>query len=94
VEQRDQRIVLETTRYRINGVLRQPRDGYRSRLTDYLNSAERSYLPLTDVEIISLDDPSRREQLPFIAVSLRHIVLAMPVNGGETGEQLGESAVA
>ena len=81
MEHRDQRIVVETTRYRITGMLRLPRDGYRSRLTDYLNSPERSYLPLTDVEIMSLDGPPHRERRPFIALSLAHIVLAMPSDG-------------
>ena len=51
MEHRDERIIVETERYRITGVLRLPRDGYRSRLTDYLNASERSFLPLTDVEI-------------------------------------------
>jgi len=73
--------VIETDRYRITGTLLLPRDGYRSRLTDYLNSAERSYLALTDVEISSLDDPSRSEHRQFIALALRHIVLAMPLDG-------------
>ena len=39
VEQRDERIIVETDRHRITGLLRLPRDGYRSRLTDYLNAA-------------------------------------------------------
>jgi hypothetical protein len=55
MEHRDQRIVAETTRYRIEGILRLPRDGYRSRLTDYLNSGERSFIALTDVELEPID---------------------------------------
>jgi hypothetical protein len=78
VEHRDERIVIETSRYRITGLLRLPRDGYRSRLTDYLNASERSYLPLTDVEIMPLDGGPRGERRAFVALSLRHIVLAMP----------------
>ena len=49
------RIVAETERYRITGLLRLPPDGYRSRLSDYLNAPERSFLPLTDVELEPLD---------------------------------------
>ncbi len=80
MEHRDERIVIETDRYRISGVLRLPRDGYRSRLTDYLNSSERAFLALTDVELLPFDgsEPQRR---PFLAVSLSHVVLAMPLNG-------------
>ena len=40
--------MVETDRYRITGALRLPRDGYRSRLTDYLNSAKRAFVALTD----------------------------------------------
>jgi hypothetical protein len=81
VEHREERIVVETDRYRITGVLRLPKDGYRSRLTDYLNASERSFLPLTDVEIVRLDNGSNPEHRTFMALSLSHIVLAMPAEG-------------
>jgi hypothetical protein len=80
VEQRDERIIVETDRHRITGLLRLPADGYRSRLTDYLNSSERLFLALTDVEVTSLDGAPRVERRDFVALSLRHIVLAMPVD--------------
>jgi hypothetical protein len=87
VEQRDERIIVETTRYRITGVLRLPRDGYRSRLTDYLNSSERSFLPLTDVEIDPLDGTrGASERRGFVALSLSQIVLAMPADSGSREE--------
>jgi hypothetical protein len=78
VEHQDQRIIAETERYRITGLLRMPRDGYRSRLTDYLNSSERSFLALTDVEVTCLDGASSPEHHEFLALSLNHIVLAKP----------------
>jgi hypothetical protein len=78
MEHRDERIVAETTRYRIKGVLRLPRDGYRSRLTDYLNSSERTFIALTDVEVTSLDDRGPVQRHRFLALSLAHVVLAMP----------------
>jgi hypothetical protein len=80
VDHRDERIVLETSRYRITGTLRLPRDGYRSRLTDYLNASERSFVPLTDVEIVPLDGGQGAEQRPFLALALSHIALAMPAD--------------
>jgi hypothetical protein len=82
VEQRDERIIVETDRHRITGRLRLPADGYRSRLTDYLNASERLFLALTDVEVTNLDGPPRVEKRDFIALSLRHVVLAMPAEGG------------
>ena len=78
MEHRDERIVVETDRYRITGVLRLPRDGYRSRLTDYLNASERVFLALTDVEVTTLNGTAHVEKREFVVLSVRHIVLAMP----------------
>jgi len=79
MEHVEERIMVETPRYRITGVLRLPRDGYRSRLTDYLNSSERAFIALTDVEVASLERGSV-ERHAFLALSLQHVVLAMPVD--------------
>jgi hypothetical protein len=78
VELREERIVVETTRYRITGTLQLPRDGYRSRLSDYLNAGERNFVPLTNVEIAPLDGGSAAEKQAFIALALNQIVMAMP----------------
>jgi hypothetical protein len=83
MEHRDERIVVETERYRITGVLRLPRDGYRSRLTDYLNSSERAFLALTDVELAPVDGTGQAEHRPFLALSVRHVLLAMPADGAQ-----------
>ena len=80
MEHRDERILLETERYRITGVLRLPRDGYRSRLTDYLNSSDRTFLALTDVELVPLNG-GETQRRPFLALSIDHVVLALPLDG-------------
>ena len=80
MEHRETRIIAETDRYRITGVLRMPRDGYRSRLTDYLNASERTFLPLTDVEVTDLDDDRFPKHHEYLALSLTHIVIAMPAD--------------
>lgn len=84
MDQRDERIIVETERHRITGRLRLPTDGYRSRLTDYLNAAGREFVALTDVEVTSLQGTPRVEKRDYIALSLRHVVLAMPA--GEAAE--------
>ena len=81
MEQREQRVVIETERYRITGLLSMPRDGYRSRLTDYLNAAERAFLALTDATLEPLDGREEPLKRDFVAVSLSHVVLAMPSSG-------------
>lgn len=83
MEHQLKRILLETERYRVTGFLRLPPDGYRSRLSDYLNSAERSFLSLTDVEVASLDRTDAVERHKFLALALSHIVFAVPLDDGE-----------
>lgn len=77
--QREERVVVETERYRITGTVRLPSEGYRSRLTDHLNAAERDFVALTDVEIVPLDGAGESRRHPFIALARRHIVLATTV---------------
>jgi hypothetical protein len=80
VEHRDEPIVVETARYRITGTIKLPRDGYRSRLTDYLNASERNFLALTDVEIVPLNGDGEVRRRAFIALALSQIVMAMPAD--------------
>jgi hypothetical protein len=74
-------IVAETDRYRITGSIRVARDGYRSRLSDYLNAPERTFLALTDVELMPLDG-GPVERHAFLALSMRHIVFAIEPEAG------------
>lgn len=75
METRDARVVLETARHRVVGTLHLPRDGYRSRISDFLNSTERDFLSLTDVEVAPLDGSAPAERHPFVAIARRQIVL-------------------
>lgn len=84
VDQRLAKIVAETPRHRITGSLRLPPEGYRSRLSDYLNAPERSFLSLTDVEIAPLEGNGPVQQLPFLALSIAHVVFV--ANAEELGE--------
>lgn len=75
-QHRNEPIVFETERHRISGMLTLAREGFRSRVSDLLNAGERHFVPLTDVTVERLDGgPS--EHHPFLAVSRRHIVLAI-----------------
>lgn len=61
-------------------------DGYRSRLSDLLNAAERDFLSLTEATVEPLDrdgaphDPVHHE---FIAVARRHVVFAVSLGPAE-----------
>jgi hypothetical protein len=79
VQHRRERIYVETDRHRISGVLTLPTDGYRSRLSDFLNASERDFISLTEcvVELVGRDGAGTEHG--FIAVSRRHIVFAIPL---------------
>ena len=77
-----ERVLLETQRYRIVGDLMLPRTGYRSRLSDFLNSSDRDFISLTGVtlQILAEDGrPGEPTQLDFVTVARQHVVLATTV---------------
>lgn len=80
MESKVERVVLETDRHRIVGDLTLPREGYRSRLSDFLNLGEVEFVPLTNAQIRSLDGGTTVAR-SFIAVARAHVVLAYPEGG-------------
>jgi len=76
-QHRHERILIETDRHRIEGLLTLSRDGYRSRISDVLNASERDFIALTDVtvELLGHDGPGTHHE--FLAVSRHHIVIAI-----------------
>ena len=84
MDTRVQRIVLETDRHHIVGDLTMPREGYRSRLSDYLNRGELAFIPLANAVVTSIDAPERSEEREFIAVGRTHVHLAYVPDGSET----------
>ena len=85
MESRVERVVLETDRSRVVGDLTLPREGYRSRLSDYLNRGDLDFIPLVNAEISSLGGT---EQYPrrFVVVARSHIHLAYPLSATATEE--------
>jgi hypothetical protein len=91
---RSERVLLETDRYRIVGDLMLPRNGYRSRLSDFLNASDRDFISLTDVrlepigELGQAGEPMQRD---FVTVARHHIVLATTAGDGvPAGERNGD----
>ena len=72
---RRQRVRIETDRHAIEGTLQLPNEGYRSRMTDFLNAHEQDFVPVTDADVEWLDGSRGSEQVDYVAVSTRHIVL-------------------
>jgi hypothetical protein len=81
METRVERVVLETARHRIVGDLTLPREGYRSRLSDFLNRGDLDFIPLANAEIRLLNDaaPGPTEgSRAFVTVARTHVQLAYP----------------
>lgn len=71
--ERRERIRLETPRHRIEGSIVLAADGYRSRVSDVLNAAERDFLTLTEATLQPLPGgPVERHD--FLAVARAHVV--------------------
>jgi hypothetical protein len=75
-EHRQERVRIETERYRIEGSLTLARDGYRSRVSDVLNASERDFLTLTEVTVEPLAG-GPVELHPYLTLARRHIVFAL-----------------
>jgi hypothetical protein len=75
IDQRRERIRIETARHRIEGEMTLARDGYRSRVSDVLNASERDFITLTDVTVAPLEG-GPIELHDYLTVARRHIVFA------------------
>lgn len=82
VQHRQERIAIETSRYRITGTVTLARDGYRSRLSDLLNASEREFISLTDAAVEPLDGGAATEH-EFIAVHRHHVVFAVTLGSAD-----------
>ncbi|MGD0279370.1 MAG: hypothetical protein ABSC11_08685 [Smithella sp.] len=80
VEVRHQRVVVETDRYRVEGDITLPQEGYRSRLSDYLNRQDQEFLILVNAELNALDGSGRDWNTPVLMLARRHIRLVVPAS--------------
>ena len=79
---RIERVVLETEHHRITGDLHLPREGYRSRLSDYLNRGDDHFVPLANAQVASLNGNGHVDEREFLAVARNHVTLAYPAGEG------------
>jgi hypothetical protein len=79
---RQERVVVETDRYRIEGSLTLPREGYRSRLSDHINRREQEFFTIQDASLTALDGSGRDWRAPILMLARRHIRLIVPLSEG------------
>ena len=77
---REEQVVLETDRYRITGALTLPAEGYRSRLSDYVNQRDRDFLTISDARVETLDGTAEPRIEPFLMIGRSHVRLIAPVS--------------
>ena len=74
-------VVIETVRYRIEGKLTLPREGYRSRLSDFVNQRDRDFFSISEATVTILDSTDPPWQVGFVMVARSQIVLVRPGEG-------------
>jgi hypothetical protein len=83
---REEHVVLETDRYRISGTLTLPREGYRSRLSDYVNQRDREFFTLSEATVTVLDAPADSRKTAFLMVGRSHVRLISSASDGAEGD--------
>jgi hypothetical protein len=81
---RRQRVRIETARHVIEATLQLPHEGFRSRLTDFLNASGEDFLALTDAEVTWLDGQHAPERHEYLALATRHVVLVVELSPAPT----------
>jgi hypothetical protein len=69
------RLRIETDRHLIEGVVQLPHEGFRSRVTDFLNAHDDDFIAVTDATISPIGSGMGTTRHEFLAVSVRHIVV-------------------
>ena len=80
MQHRLHRVRIETARHEIEATVQLPQEGFRSRLTDYLNASVEDFLALTDVDVSWLDGTREPEHHEYLALASRHIVLVVELS--------------
>jgi hypothetical protein len=78
VDVRRERVVVETDRYRVEGLLTLPSEGYRSRVSDHVNRRDQEFFTIVDAELVALDGSGRDWKAPVLMLARRHIRLIVP----------------
>ena len=82
MEVRTERVVVETDRYRVEGMMTLPREGYRSRVSDHVNRRDQEFFTILDAQLMALDGSGRDWKAPVLMLARRHIRLIVPASEG------------
>jgi hypothetical protein len=71
-------VVVETDRYRVEGDMTLPKEGYRSRLSDHVNRRDQEFFTIQNAKLTALDGSGRDWSAPVIMLARQHIRLVVP----------------
>jgi hypothetical protein len=91
---RRERVRIETGRHEIEGTLQLPHEGFRSRMTDFLNTQGDDFLPLTDAEVTWLDGSRAPENHDYLALATRHVVIVVELGSLGTVDETAAAFTA
>ena len=74
---RQEKVIIETDRYRIDGSMTVPAEGYRSRLSDHINRRDIAFFTIQDAVVRPLDG-GEGWTAPVLLVASAHIRMVVP----------------
>jgi hypothetical protein len=77
VDLRKEKVMLETDRYRLEGLMTLPAEGFGSRLSDHVNRRDVEFFTVQDVTLTPLDG-GRDWTASVLMVATRHVRLISP----------------
>ena len=77
---RQEEVVVETDRYRVEGKMTLPREGHRSRLSDHVNRRDAEFFTLVDAQLTPLDGDGEGWRAPVLLLARSHIRLVVPTS--------------
>jgi uncharacterized protein DUF6812 len=83
VEVRKERVVVETDRYRVEGMMSLPKEGYRSRVSDHVNRRDQEFFTLLECSLSPLDGSEGTWDTPVLMLARRHIRLIVPMSDSD-----------
>ena len=78
MERKRERVLLETGRYRIEGEVMLPPEGYKSRLSDHLNDPQHEFLIVLDAKLTPFDNPEGAYRSGVVMLQRARIDVILP----------------
>jgi hypothetical protein len=85
MELRTEKVRIETDRYRIDGQITLPSEGFRSRLSDFVNQRDRDFFAIQDAHVVEFGNEKDAEDVKFVMVAKQHVRVITPLEEGGTG---------